>query len=91
MPTELWTWMTQEPPLQAALWMTACGVGVLSWLLTLKIFVSYAEHNELKTYVAEHYIKRAEITEHLRDIQTQVQQMQIQLNTLQNTLFRLLN
>ncbi|XVJ51563.1 MAG: hypothetical protein HEQ32_05590 [Vampirovibrio sp.] len=82
--------LLDHPPWQIGLWMTACGVGVLSWLLSLKVFVSSGEHQELKAYVAEHYIKRQEISEHLGDVQRQLHSMQEQLNLMQTALFRIL-
>ena len=89
--TNLVTTLLDSSPWQLGLWMTACGVGVLSWLLTLKVFVSYGEHNELKAYVAEHYIKRSEIKTHLNDLHQQLQSMHQQLNSMQQALYRALN
>lgn len=89
--TNLMTTLLDSSPWQFGLWMTACGVGVLSWLLTLKVFVSYGEHNELKAYVAEHYIKRSEIKTHLKDLHQQLQSMQQQLNLMQQALYSALN
>ena len=89
--TNLMTTLLDSSPWQLGLWMTACGVGVLSWLLTLKVFVSYGEHNELKAYVAEHYIKRSEIKTHLNDLHQQLQSMQQQLNLMQQALYSALN
>jgi hypothetical protein len=89
--TNLVTTLLDSSPWQLGLWMTACGVGVLSWLLTLKVFVSYGEHNELKAYVAEQYIKRSEIKTHLKDLHQQLQSMQQQLNLMQQALYSALN
>jgi hypothetical protein len=89
--TNLMNALLASSPWQLGLWMSACGVGVLSWLLTLKVFVSYGEHNELKAYVAEHYLKRSEIQTHLNDLHQQLQSMQQQLNLMQQALYRALN
>jgi Mg2+ and Co2+ transporter CorA len=53
--------------------------------------VSYGEHNELKAYVAEQYIKRSEIKTHLKDLHQQLQSMQQQLNLMQQALYSALN
>lgn len=78
-----------QSPWPFAILTCVSGVGILSWLLTLKVFVTTNEHQAYKTQVAQQYMQRQEVTQQLQNLQEHLNMMQRQLQHMQTMLFKL--
>jgi TolA-binding protein len=80
--------LLERLPLPIGLWAGTTVMAVISWLATLKIFVSSQEHHAFKVHVAETYMRRDEVQQQLNTLHGHVATMQQQLQQMQHILYK---
>jgi TolA-binding protein len=82
------TSLLDHVPWPIGLWAGTAAMAFISWLATLKIFVSSQEHHAFKVHVAETYMRRDEVQQQLNTLHGHVATMQQQLQQMQHILYK---